>query len=269
MPIHPTAVVHDAAEIDASADIGPFCTIGPHAKIGPETRLISHVSVQNRTSVGSRCVIHPFASLGGAPQDLKFRGEPARLVIGDDNVIRESVTLNIGTELGTMETRVGQGCLLMAYSHVAHDCVLGNGVILANCASLAGHVELADRTIMAGMAAVHQFVRVGPNGFIAGGAMVTQDVPPFCIAQGDRAQLMGINVVGLKRAGWTREALGRVREAFKALFQTPATRREALEEVERALAPHSDEVKAMCAFIRESKRGVCQARSNGSDNREI
>ncbi len=270
MGIHPTAIVHGGAEVDSSAEIGPYCVVGPKVKIGPETRLVSHVVVDNHTTLGARNTVYPFASVGSPPQDLKFRGEPSRLTIGDDNVIRESATLNIGTEGGGMETRVGNGCLLMAFSHVAHDCVLGNHDILANGVGLAGHVTLGDRVIMGGMSGVHQFCRVGRNAFISAGAMVAQDVPPFCIAQGDRAQLVGINVVGLKRGGWTRESINAVREAFRSLFVAQTARLVALERVEKNLATAHAEVDEICQFIRRSDRGVCPPRPTvpNTDNYE-
>ncbi len=261
MAIHPSAIVHKGAEVDPSAEIGPFCVVGPRVKIGANTKLLSHVVVDHDTTLGARNVIHPFAVVGGAPQDLKFKGEPARLILGDDNVIREGATLNIGTAGGHMETRIGSGCLLMAYSHVAHDCRLGDRVILANSVGLAGHVDIGDNVIMGGIAGVHQFCSVGRHAFIAGGGMAAQNVPPFCIAQGDRAQLVGINVVGLKRAGWSRERIQAVREAFKRLFLSDNTRLLALERTEAELAPQYPEVAEMCRFIRESKRGVCPPRT--------
>lgn len=263
MPIHPNAVVHKGAEVDTTADIGPFCVVGPRVKIGRETRLVSHVVVDNDTTLGARNVVHPFAVLGGAPQDLKFKGEPARLILGDDNVIREGATLNIGTAGGHMETRVGSKCLMMAYAHVAHDCVVGDRVILANSVALAGHVTIASDVRVSGLAGVHQFARVGRHAFLAAGALCAQDIPPFCIAHGDRAQLVGINVVGLKRAGWTREEIRAVREAFKRLFLSEGTRAGALERVEKELAPASPLVSELVTFIRESERGVASARDVG------
>lgn len=260
MAIHSTAIVHAGAEIDPSADIGPYCVIGPHVKIGANTRLLSHVVIDNDTVVGTGNVIHPFAALGGPPQDLKFKGERSRLVVGDNNVIREGATLHLGTSHGHMETRVGSNCLLMAYSHVAHDCTVGNRVVLANSVALAGHVTVGDNVIMGGIAGVHQFCRIGRNAFIAGGAMASQDVPPFCIAKGDRAQLVGLNVIGLKRAGWSRDTIQTVRTAFQELFLSAGTRVAALERVERDFAPQCPEVAELCAFVRGAKRGVCQAR---------
>lgn len=260
MPIHPSAIVHPGAEIDPTAEIGPFCTVGPRVVIGPHTRLLSHVVVDNATTLGSHNTVYPFATVGSAPQDLKFRGEPARLVIGDHNVIREGATLNIGTEGGHMETRIGSHCLIMAYSHVAHDCRLGDRVILSNAVALAGHVDIGDGVIMGGLVGVHQFCRIGERAFLAGGAMVAQDVPPFCIAQGDRAQLVGLNIVGLKRSGWTRAQLRVVREAYAMLFlRRQGTYADAIAHCEQVLAQSCDKVAQLCAFVRASERGVCHA----------
>ncbi len=264
MAIHPTAVVHKGAEIDPSAEIGPYCVIGPRVKIGRETKLLSHVVVDNDTTIGARNVLHPFASIGGPPQDLKFKGEPARVIIGDENVIREGVTINMGTAGGHMETRVGSRCLLMAYSHIAHDCIVGDGVIMANTATLAGHVTLENDVRISGIAAIHQFVRIGRAAFLAGGAMVAQDIPPWCIAQGDRAELAGLNVVGLKRSGWSRERLGALRECFKTIFYPEGTRAQGVDRAEAELAPKSADVAEFVAFIRASKRGVASARPVGA-----
>ena len=260
MAIHPTAIVESTAEIDPTAEIGPLCVIGPQATIGPETRLISHVVVQNDATLGARNIVHPFASIGGNPQDLKWKGEAASLTVGDDNVIRECVTLNIGTAGGQMVTRIGNHCLFMAGSHLAHDCTVGDHVVLANGVGIAGHVELGNHVTCGGLSGVHQFCRVGRYAFLAGGCMVAQEVPPFCIAQGDRAQLVGINVIGLKRAGWTRERIHVVREAFKQLFMSGPTRLVALEQTESSLAGENPDVKELCDFIRSAKRGVCPPR---------
>lgn len=268
MAIHPTAVVSAGAEIDPSAEIGPFCVVGPRVKIGAGTQLLSHVVVDNDTHLGERNVVHSFAVVGGRPQDLKFKGEPARLLVGNDNVIREGVTLNIGTAGGHMETRIGSGNLLMAYSHVAHDCVVGDHTVIGQSVGLAGHVDIGDRVILGGISGVHQFCNIGRHAFLAGGAMAAQNVPPFCIAQGDRAELVGINVVGLKRAGWSREKINVVREAFRRLFRSDSTRLYALERTEAELAPEHAEVAEMCRFIRASKRGVCAAHAAGAPDDE-
>jgi len=264
MAIHPTAIVHKGAEIDPSVEVGPYCVIGAHVKIGKETQLAAHVVVDGHTTIGSGNRIQPFAVLGGPPQDLKFKGEPSRLIIGDGNVIREYVTCNLGTATGRMETTIGNNCLLMASAHIAHDCIVGNRVIMANSSGLAGHVTLEDDVRLSGLVGIHQFVRIGHAAFVAAGAMVAQDIPPYCIAQGDRATLAGLNVVGLKRSGWTREQLQLVREAFKRIFQSDTTRADGLDYAERELAPKNKEVAEIVAFIRASKRGVASAR-RGAD----
>lgn len=260
--IHSTAVVDTKAELSDDVEVGPFCVIGPHVEIGAGSVLKSHVVVENHTTIGKNATIFPFASIGSVPQDLKFRGEPSRLIIGDNNTIRESVTMNLGTELGEMETRVGSDCLFMAYSHVAHDCVVGDGVILANGVALAGHVAIQDRVTLGGLVAVHQFCRIGRYAFLGGGAMVAQDVPPFCLVQGDRAQLVGVNAVGLKRAGFDRNAIRVLRTAFKRLFLSQETRMVALERVEKELAGESELVAEVCAFIRGSERGIAAPRQS-------
>ena len=260
MTIHETAIIGEGAEIHPTAEIGPLCVVGPNVKIGEGTKLISHVSVQSHTAIGSDNTIHPFAVLGGTPQDLKYEGEDSKLVIGNNNVIREGATLNIGTNAGNGETRVGNHCLLMAYSHVAHDCILGDRVILANSVGLAGHVELGDHVIVGGLAGIHQFCRVGRHSFVAAGAMVAQDVVPFTIVQGDRAQHVGINAVGLRRSGWKQAQVASVRTAFKRIFHPENARLVALEQTENTLAKESTEVAEMCAFIRKATRGVCRPR---------
>lgn len=265
MAIHPSAIVDKRAEIDSSAEIGAFCIIGPHVSIAAGCVLHAHVVVENHTRIGSGTVVHPFVRLGGTPQDLKFKGEEARLIIGEHNVIREGVTMNIGTAGGHMETRVGSHCLFMAQSHIAHDCRVGDGVIMANGVALAGHVELADNVIVGGLAAVHQFCRIGRRAFIGGGAMVAQDIPPFVIAQGDRAQVAGLNLVGLRRSGFSRDQITQIRLAYRLLFYPETTRQAALAYVESHLAPQSAEVAEMCAFIRASARGVAQGRRSANE----
>lgn len=258
--IHPTAEVARGAEIAADVDIGPFCVVGAHVKIAPGTKLLSHVVIDGHTSVGENNLIYPFAAIGTPPQDLKFKGEPSCLILGNHNVIREGVSMNVGTEAGTMETVVGDHCLFMAHAHVAHDCVVGDYVVMANSVPLAGHVQVQSYAILGGLAGVHQFCRIGHHAFIAGGGKVAQDVPPFCVAQGDRAQLVGINVVGLRRAGWDRGRIAAVRTAFKKLFQAGSTRLLSLERTEGELSQDNADVREMTDFIRSAKRGVCPPR---------
>lgn len=264
MAIHPTSVIHPNAQIDSSAQIGPFCVVGPHVVIGPETILHAHVVINHHTVLGARNVIHPFASLGGAPQDLKYRGEPSRLIIGDDNVFRENVTLNIGTEAGSMETRIGNNCLLMAYAHVAHDCILGDNVILANSVGLAGHVCIDSQAILGGLAAIHQFCRIGRLAFIGGGAMVAHDVPPFTVAQGDRAQIGGLNIVGMRRAGWNRQKIHTMRHAIQMLFDPQHTRQhnlQLLQQWQQTVAPAcAGLVQEVLTFAQTAQRGLCSMR---------
>ena len=260
MSVHESAIIGEGASIHPTAEVGPLCVIGENVVIGENTRLISQVSIQNHTTLGANNVVHPFAVLGGTPQDLKYKGEDSKLVIGDNNVIREGATLNLGTNAGNGETRVGNHCLLMAYSHVAHDCIIGDRVILANSVGLAGHVELGDHVIVGGLAGIHQFCRVGRHSFVAAGAMVAQDVVPFTIVQGDRAQHVGINAVGLRRAGWKQAQVAAVRTAFKRIFHPENARLVALEQTEETLAQESTDVAEMCAFIRKATRGVCRPR---------
>ncbi|HZI05767.1 MAG TPA: acyl-ACP--UDP-N-acetylglucosamine O-acyltransferase, partial [Archangium sp.] len=213
--VHPMAVVHPGARLHETVEVGPYAVIGEKVTIGEGTRVGPHVVIDGRTTIGARNRIFPFAAVGWAPQDLKYAGEDTQLIIGDGNTIRESVTMNIGTVGGGGVTRVGNNNLFMAYSHVAHDCVVGNGCVIANGVALAGHVQLEDSVILGGLSAVHQFTRLGKHAFIAGGSMVVMDVPPYCTAQGDRAELAGLNVVGLQRHGFSEEQIGRIKEAYK------------------------------------------------------
>lgn len=229
--IHPTAIVADGAQLGQGVKVGPYCVVGPDVVLGDNVELKSHVSIANRTTIGAGTIVWPFASLGAEPQDLKFAGEPATLVIGRNNRIREHVTMNIGTAGDKMSTVVGDNCLFMTASHVAHDCVVGNNVILANNATLAGHVEVGDYAIIGGLAAVHQFVRVGPFAMIGGMSGVEYDVIPFGLVKGERAQLAGLNYVGLERRGYAKEEVQTLIKAFKALFDGQGTLAERTDRV--------------------------------------
>lgn len=255
MTVHATAVVHPEAQLDASVEVGPYAVIGPKVKVGAGTRIGPHAVIEGDTTIGARNRIFQFASVGADPQDLKYAGEATRLVIGDDNLIREFTTLHIGTAGGGGVTRIGNKNLFMAYSHVAHDCVVGNGCVLANSAALAGHVELGDHVIMGGLTAVHQFTRIGKHAFIAGGAMVAMDVPPYCTAQGDRAELVGLNTVGLTRHGFTDDQIARVKDAYKILFRSKMGLNEALSKLKAEHGGHS-EIDHLIDFLNGSKRGV-------------
>lgn len=255
MAIHPSAVVDKAAQLDSSVEVGPFAVIGPRVKIGAGTVIGPHAVVEGDTTIGKNNRIFQFASVGAVPQDLKYAGEPTRLEIGDGNQIREFATLHIGTAGGGGLTRVGNDNLLMAYSHVAHDDKVGNGCVLANGATLAGHVTVEDHVILGGLSAVHQFTRIGSHAFIAGGSMVAMDIPPYCTAQGDRAQLAGLNTVGLTRHGFTEEQVARIKSAYKIVFRSKLGLREALAKLKAEHGGHP-EIEYFVSFIEGSERGV-------------
>lgn len=217
--IHPTAIVGDSVKLGNGVSIGAYSVIEGNVEIGDGTRLVSHVSISGNTKIGKNCQIFPFASLGHVPQDLKYHGEPSRLIIGDNNTIREHVTMNPGTEGGGMLTQVGSNCLFMVGAHVAHDCKVGNHVILANNATLAGHVEVGDFSIIGGLAAIHQFVRIGAQAVVGGMSGVEHDVIPYGSVMGERANLAGLNLVGLKRRGFDRDTIHALRNAYKMIFE--------------------------------------------------
>jgi len=247
--IDSTARVAGTAALGRNVTIGPYCVVGPNAVLGDDCRLVAHVHVAGRTSVGPRTVIHPFASLGSPPQSVKYRGGPTRLVVGADCDIRENVTISIGTEDDRGVTEVGDRCFLMAGSHVAHDCLVGNDVVFANNAVLGGHVSVGDHTVFGGNAAVRQRLRIGEGAMIVGLAGVRADVIPFGCAQGPLANLVGVNVVGLRRRGVTREDIRRLRQAYQALFFGVGEFR---ERVERVAGEFADDpiVARVVAFIR-------------------
>jgi UDP-N-acetylglucosamine acyltransferase len=257
MAIHPTAVVDRHAELDGSVEVGPFAVIGPKVKIGARTRVGPHAVVDGDTSIGENNVIFQFAALGAIPQDLKYAGEATRLQIGNFNQVREFATVHIGTAGGGGVTRIGNRCLLMANSHVAHDVQLGNDCILANSVALAGHVSVEDHVIFGGLAAVHQFTRIGRLAFVSGGAMVTQDVPPYLTVQGDRAEVVGINTVGLTRAHFDEHALARVKGAFKIVFRSKMGLREAIAHV-KAEYGGNPEIDHLIAFLEGTQRGIAR-----------
>jgi len=262
--IHPTAIVDPGAAIGADVVIGPYCCVGSETQLGDRTVLQSHVVVTGRTRVGADTRIYPFASIGHPPQDLKFKGERSTLEIGRNNIIREHVTMNPGTEGGGMTTRVGDDCLFMVGAHVAHDCRIGDHVIMANNATLGGHVEIGDFAILGGLAAVHQFVRIGRHAMIGGMSGVEQDVIPYGSVMGDRARLSGLNIVGLKRRGFTRENIHALRTAYRLLFAQEGAITERLDDVVEMFAGN-ETVMEIVAFMRaESARGVCQPKTGNA-----
>lgn len=255
--IHATAIVHPAAKIAPGVEIGPYAVIGEHVSLGEGTTVGPHAVIEGWTEIGRDNRIFQFASVGAAPQDLKFHGEKSYLRIGDRNMVREFVTLHRGTESGGGETIIGNDNLFMAYSHVAHDCIVGNRVILANGATLAGHVQVDDFAILGGLSAVHQFTRVGAHVMVSGGSMVAQDIPPYTIAQGDRAKTVGLNLVGLKRRGFSEESLRAIKKAYKIIFRSGLRQEEALQKIAEELSS-GPELDLFVDFIKNSQRGVAR-----------
>ena len=263
--IHPTAIVAAGAEIAATADIGPYCVVGENVRLAEGVHLISHVVVGGITEIGEGTVIYPFASIGQRPQDLKYRGEPSRLVIGRDNQIREYVTMNPGTEGGGMLTTVGDRGLFCVGAHVAHDCRIGNDVVLVNNVSIGGHVEIGDYAIVGGNSAVHQFVRIGRHVMVGGMTGVENDVIPYATVTGNRAHLSGLNLVGLKRRGFSREDIHALRTAYRLLFAPEGTMAERIEEVAAQFSGCAP-VMEIVGFIRDdSSRAICQPKLENVD----
>lgn len=258
MGIHPTALVAPTAELGADVSIGPYAIIEDHVYIGDGSVIDAHAVVREYTRMGARNHVHPHAVVGGVPQDLKFQGEESWLVIGDNNSIREFSTSHRGTNAGNGETRIGNNNLFMAYTHVAHDCILGNGIVMSNAASLAGHVIVGDNVIIAGMSGIHQFVRVGAHAFVGGMTGVAQDVPPWMLASGPRAVVHGPNLVGLRRAGAAHETVTALKGAFRLLWRSNLLRDEALAQIMEQYGS-SPEIIQFVEFVRSSERGICSA----------
>lgn len=258
--IHPTAIVEDGAQIGAGCRIGPFCHIGPNVVLGDGADLKSHVVLAGRTTIGPRAKIFPFASVGHQPQDLKFADEVTTLRIGSDCMIRESVTMNPGTVTGISETVVGDRCVFLTGSHVAHDCVVGNNVIFSNNVMMAGHCKIGDFAIISGGVGVHQFVRIGHHAFVGGLSAIENDVIPFGMALGNRAHLAGLNIIGLRRRGFSRDDIHGLRRAYRLLFADEGTLRERVEDVAAEYASNAT-VQEILAFIREGgERALCTPR---------
>lgn len=254
MSIHPSAIVAPGAVVPASCTVGPFCTIGPDVVLGEECRLVSHVVLDGRTRLGARNVIHPFTCIGIAPQDLKYSGEPTETMIGNDNTIRENVTISRGTTKGGGLTRVGDKNLLMAYVHIGHDCHVGSHVIMANAATLAGHVMIEDFASVGAFCPVHQFCTVGQYAFIGGGTIVTQDVLPFSKTSARREnKAFGINTVGLERRGFSPERIATLKKIFRLLLVSKLNTSQALEKIKEIDAA---DAALVAAFIERSERGV-------------
>jgi UDP-N-acetylglucosamine acyltransferase len=252
--IHPTAIVDPAAEVHSGARIGPYCIIGSQVSIGEDTELQHHVTVMGPTTVGRGNFFYAYCSIGQRTQDLKYDGEPTYLEIGDGNTFREFCTVNRGTLPGT-KTIIGNGGNFLAYSHIAHDCIVGDKVIFSNNGTLAGHVEVGDHAVIGGLTAIHQFCRVGRHAITGGCSKIVQDVPPFFIADGNPAEVRGVNQVGLERAGFTPETLRALKEAYRILYRGKLNVKQAVETIRLEIGA-TPEIKELCDFIESSRRGI-------------
>lgn len=260
MSIHQTALVDPAAKIGEDVEIGPFCQVGPQVELGDGVKLLGHSVITGHTILGKNCVVHPFAVLGGPPQHLGYKGEDTTLILGDNNTVREHVTMNPGTVSGRGETVIGNNCLFMAATHVAHDCIVGNNVVMANNATLGGHVVVSDFVFMGGLSAVHQFCRVGIYSFVGAAALVTTDVIPYGSVIGNHARLEGLNIVGMKRRNTPRQTIHDIRAAYRLLFASEGTLQERIEDVTK-LFGHSKEVMTIIDFMKaDSSRSICTPR---------
>lgn len=253
--IHQTAIVASGARLGEGCHIGPFCTIGDEVELGDQVRLESHVVVGGRTSIGRETTVFPFASIGLAPQDLKYKGEATRTEIGERNTIREAVTIHRGTNEGGGVTSMGDDCLLMAQVHIAHDCRLGSGIIMANAASLGGHVEIADRANIGGFSGIHQFCRIGTGAFVGAVSLAVKDVLPYSLVQGNHARCFGLNTTGLRRRGLSKDALRNLKHAFHLLLHSKLNTAQAVGRIREELTD-SAEVDHLVEFIESSARGV-------------
>ncbi len=254
--IHPTAIVHPEAQLDENVEIGPYAVVDRNVKIGKDTCIEGFAQILGHTQIGKNCHIFSYAVIGSIPQDLKYKGEKSFVVIGDNNTIREFVTINPGTEKNSF-TIVGNNNLIMAYSHIAHNCKIGDNNILANVATLAGHVEIKDRVVIGGLVAIHQFCRVGSLSIIGGCSKVVQDIPPYSLCDGHPAKVRGVNIVGLKRAGFSKEKIEIIRKSYKIIFFENHTFSVARQIILKELSS-SEEVNKLLDFISSSKRGIAR-----------
>jgi UDP-N-acetylglucosamine acyltransferase len=253
--IHPTALVSKKAKIDTDVEIGPYTTIGEKVKIAKGVSIGSFCVIDNNTTIGAGCKIFPGAVIGTIPQDLKYDGAPSSVIIGENNIIREYVTINLSTMEGS-STVVGHNNLIMAYSHVAHECAIGNHCIIANGGTLAGHVTLEDRVVIGGLTAIHQFVRLGTMSIVGGCSKVVTDIPPYSTCDGHPAKFYGLNLIGLKRAGVSLQSIHNLKTAYKIFFQSGLNKKHALEEIKKTITP-SREIDHVIEFIESSQRGLC------------
>jgi UDP-N-acetylglucosamine acyltransferase len=256
MSIHPTAIVDPSANVPASCSIGPYCVVGADVEMGENCQLLSHVVVGGLTKLGSDNQIHSFSAIGGDPQDITYRGEPTRLEIGDRNIIREYVTITRGTAKGTGVTRVGSDVLIMAYTHIGHDCVIGDHSMLINGATLAGHVTVEEWAVVGALCPVHQYVRIGAHAYVGGGTTITQDVLPFSMTSAERdTHAFMLNKVGLQRRGFSQERITKLHHAYKVLLASKLNTSQALEKL-RLETDRGEDVEMLMRFIESSQRGV-------------
>ena len=255
MNIHPTAIVSPHANLEEGVEVGPYTIIGADVHIGKNTIIGSHVVVEDHTDIGEDCRIFQFSSLGGAPQDLKFKGEKTRLIVGNHNTIREFVTINRATSADIGVTIIGNHNLLIAYCHVAHNCKLGNHIVMANAATLAGHIHVEDFAIIGGLTGIHQFTRIGAHSIIGGASAVTKDIPPYIMAAGNHAKPYGLNTVGMKRRGFKEETIMALKDAYRLIFRSSLLLTVAIERVKNEVADTS-EVRHFIDFIQKSERGI-------------
>ena len=260
--IHPTAIVDKGAQLHESVEVGPYTVIGPHVRVGKGTRIAAHCVIDGHTTIGEDNQIFPFNSLGAIPQDKKYAGEPCELAIGDRNTVREFCTFNIGTAGDKSRTSIGDDNWIMVYVHLAHDCEVGNNTIFANNSSLAGHVQVGDFVILGGFTTVHQFCRIGAHAFIGGLSGVENDVIPYGIALGNRAHLAGLNMVGLKRRGFSREAIQDIRRAYRLLFAEEGTLQERIEDVQGDFADDPIVIEILDFLRASGTRSVCTPRDS-------
>ena len=257
MLIHPTAIISPKAKLAASVSVGPYSVISDNVIIGPDTKIGAHCVLEGNTTIGLNCEIFTGAVIGSRPQDLKFKGETVYLEIGNNNIIREYCTLNPGTGEGA-KTIVGDNNLLMAYSHVAHDCRVGNGCVLANNSTLAGHVTIEDKAVIGGIVAIHQFVRVGMLSITGGCSKVVQDIPPYSTCDGHPARVYGLNLIGLRRKGVTHDSIKQIDQAFKVIFNSGLSAKHAVEKLEQE-AVKSEEIAYLINFVKTSERGLARS----------
>ena len=257
MNIHPTAIVSPEANLEEGVEIGPYTIIGPDVNIRKNTVIGPHVVIDAHTDIGEGCRIFQFASIGAIPQDLKFKGENTRVIIGNYNTIREFATIHQATSADIGVTVIGDRNLLMAYTHVAHNCKLGNNIIMSNAVNLAGHIHVEDFAIIGGMTGIHQFTRIGAHSFIGGASAVSKDIPPFVLASGSYAKLYGLNMIGLKRRGFKEEAINALKKAYRIIFRSSLLLKEAIKKTKNEVED-LPEIKQFVEFIEKSERGICR-----------